>query len=283
MTDRRLTPFSGRIALDTLRGSVAAEAFVPGTPARIGSPVTDLCPAPGALRDRQLIFGAEVTRIDSRDGWSFVQAMADGYCGWVSEGALSPPAPATHVVSVPATHVYREASIKRGEVARLSLGARLSVLETDAKFARTAEGWIFRKHIRPLDRPAIDPASVAELLLGTPYLWGGNSRDGIDCSGLVQVALALCGRACPGDSDLQAAAFGAALPEGTRPERGDLLFWKGHVAMVCDGERLIHANGHTMSVAHEGISACLTRIAAAGEGSYLGHKRPVPLRCANAG
>ncbi|KFI29127.1 C40 family peptidase [Paenirhodobacter enshiensis] len=274
MTDRRLTPFSGRIALDTLRGSVAAEAFVPGTPARIGIPVTDLCPAPGALRDRQLIFGAEVTRIDSRDGWSFVQAMVDGYCGWVSEGALSAPAPATHVISVPATHVYREASIKRGEVARLSLGARLSVLETDAKFARTAEGWIPRQHVRPLDRPAIDPASVAELLLGTPYLWGGNSRDGIDCSGLVQLALRMCAIPAPGDTDLQREAFGDFLPEGTEPRRGDLFFWDGHVAMACNARTLIHANGHTMSTAYEDIRACLTRIAASGEGRFHGIKRP---------
>lgn len=284
MTDRRLTPFSGRVALDTLRGQVPAR-FTAGEAARICLPVCDLCPEPGALRDRQRLFGAEVTVIDRQGGWAFVQARADDYCGWVVEPALAAPVAATHVVCVPATHVYREASIKRGEVMRLSLGARVAVTGTEGKFAVTAEGHIPAQHLRPVDRPETDPVAVAERLLGTPYLWGGNSRDGIDCSGLVQVALALCGRACPGDSDLQAVAFGAALPEGTRPERGDLLFWKGHVAMVCDAERLIHANAHTMSVAHEGIGACLARIAAAGEGPCLGHKRPaaVPLQRANAG
>ncbi|MFT3687687.1 C40 family peptidase [Paenirhodobacter sp.] len=263
MSDRRLTPFSGRVMLDPSRQE----------PARIGLPVCDLCPEPGALRDRQVLFGAEVGVIDRRGGWAFVQARADGYCGWVVEPALSPPVPATHVVSAPATHVYREASIKRGEVMRLSLGARVAVTGAEGGFAVTPEGFIPAQHLRPLGQPETDPVAVAERLLGTPYLWGGNSRDGIDCSGLVQLALALCGRACPGDSDLQAAAF-PRLPEGTRPERGDLLFWKGHVAMACDAERLIHANGHTMSVAHEGIAACHARIAAAGEGPFLGISRP---------
>lgn len=273
MSDRRLTPFSGRVALDTLRGQIDAR-FTAGEPARICLPVCDLYPEPGALRDRQRLFGAEVVVIDRQGGWAFVQALADGYCGWVVEPALAAPVIVTHVVAAPATHVYREASIKRGEVMRLGLGARLAVTGLEGKFAVTAEGYIPAQHLRPLDRPETDPVAVAERFLGTPYLWGGNSRDGIDCSGLVQLALALCGRACPGDSDLQAAAFGAALPAGTRPERGDLLFWKGHVAMACDAERLIHANGHTMSVAHEGIAACLARIAAAGEGTFLGHMRP---------
>lgn len=274
MNDRRLTPFSGRLAAASLRGQVAAEAFTEGEPARILRPVVDLSPEPGALRDRQLIFGAAVTVIERRAGAAFVQAAADGYCGWVPAAALGAPAAPTHVVSAAATHVYREASIKRGEVMALSLGARLAVLGADATFLRIAEGFVPRPHARPLDPPETDPVAVAERLLGTPYLWGGNSREGIDCSGLVQVALALCGRACPADSDQQRGAFGPFLAAGTVPQRGDLFFWKGHVAMACDAEVLIHANGHTMSVAHEDISACLARIEAAGEGPFLGLKRP---------
>lgn len=274
MTDRRLTPNSGRIAHVSLKGQVNVP-LTPGEPARVAAPVTDLCPEPGALRDRQVIFGAGVTVIDRQDGWSFLRADADGYCGWVVDGALTAPAPATHLVHVPATHVYREASIKRGEVMRLSLGSRLSVLEEDAKFARIHEGYVPIQHLRPIARPETDPVAVAERLLGTPYLWGGNSRDGIDCSGLVQVALALCGRTCPGDSDLQRAGFGDFLPAEEPSRRGDLFFWKGHVAMACDDNTLIHANGHTMNVAHENIAACLARIEVAGEGSFYGVKRPV--------
>lgn len=283
MSDRRLTPFSGRVAHVSLLGRVEAQAFTEGSAARLCVPVADLCPEPGALRDRQLLFGARVTVIEHRADWAFVQAEADGYCGWLRLEALShlhaglalaDLPPASHVVVTPATHVYREAAIRHGEVMRLSLGARLVVLDEEGAFARSAEGFVPRSHLRALAAPESDPAAVAERLLGTPYLWGGNSRDGIDCSGLVQLALALCGRTCPGDSDLQRAAFGAFLPEGTPARRGDLLFWRGHVAMACDGEMLVHANGHSMSVAHEPILAAKARIAASGEGQYFGMKRP---------
>jgi cell wall-associated NlpC family hydrolase len=140
-------------------------------------------------------------------------------------------------------------------------------------FAETPQGFVPRTHLRPLGDWAADPATVAESLLGTPYLWGGNSRAGMDCSGLVQLAFHACGRACPADSDLQQ-AVGAALPEDVPPRRNDLLFWKGHVALVLDSSRLIHANGHSMSVVTEGIAECFARIAAQGGGPVTARRRP---------
>ncbi|WP_083392698.1 C40 family peptidase [Rhodobacter xanthinilyticus] len=274
MSDRRLTPFSGRVAHESLRGQIEAPAFTAGEAASLIAPVADLCPEPGALRDRQLLFGAALTVIDRAGEAVFVQAVADGYCGWVAAAAVGPACEASHWVAAPATHLYREASIKRGEVARLSLGARVAVLAETGGFARTAEGYIPAQHLAPLAAPAPDPVALAESLLGTPYLWGGNSRDGIDCSGLVQVAFHAAGRPCAGDSDLQRADFGDYLPAGTAPRRGDLFFWRGHVAIAVSGEVLLHANGHTMSVAHEGIAACLARIEAAGQGPFYGIKRP---------
>lgn len=271
--DRRLTPFSGRIAHVSLRGQVDSLVFTEGEPARIVQPVADLCSAPDGARERQLLFGADVLIIERRMAWTFVRAEADGYCGWVVSAVLGRPAQTTHRVAAPATHIYREASIKRGEVMGLSLGARLAVTGEEGIFAVTDLGFVPRQHLRALGDWAQDPVTVAESLLGTPYLWGGNSRNGIDCSGLVQLAFAVCGRRCPADSDQQWQSLGAVLPEDAPLERGDLMFWKGHVALICDGETLIHANGHTMSVAYEPIAEACARIAAAGEGAFLGLRR----------
>jgi cell wall-associated NlpC family hydrolase len=177
--------------------------------------------------------------------------------------------PVTHRVSAPATHVYPWADMKQPEIASLSLGARLSVTGTQGRFARLATGgFVPIQHVG--DRPASDPVAVAERLLGTPYLWGGNSRWGIDCSGLVQAALAACGTACPGDSDLQRAAF----PPTESIQRGDLLFWPGHVAMAVSDRMMIHATAYAMAVIHEPIPDALARIDAAGEGPFLGAHRP---------
>ncbi|SOC05368.1 C40 family peptidase [Rhodobacter maris] len=274
MSDARLTPFSGKIARESLRGQVAAEVFVPGEAARVITPVADLALDPAGGRDRQLILGAEVVVIERRAARAFVQADLDGYCGWVDAETLGAPQTATHVVASRGTHLYRAASIKRGEICALSMGSRLAVLGFEGELARTPEGFVPATHLRALDDPEPDPVSVAERLVGTPYLWGANGAFGIDCSGLVQLAFTLCGRACPGDSDLQRAAFGDFLPEGSPFARGDLLFWQGHIAMALSGEAMIHATGHTMRVLIEPIAPALARIEATGTAPYFGAKRP---------
>lgn len=268
--DRRLTPATDRVALARLRGQLDRPVFTEGTPARLAVPVADILTAPDGRRDRQLNFGADVTVIEERGAHSFIEAAADGYCGWVRTDALSREMPpVTHRVSAPATHVYPSPDMKQPEIASLSLGARLSVIGTEGRFARLATGgFVPIQHVD--DRPASDPVAVAESLLGTPYLWGGNSRWGIDCSGLVQAALAACGTACPGDSDLQRAAF----PRTESIQRGDLLFWPGHVAMAVSDSLMIHATAYAMAVIHEPIPDALARIDAAGEGPFLGAHRP---------
>jgi len=272
--DRRLTPFNGHVAHVSLCGQVAAASYVAGTPAQIAAPLTDLCATPAGARDRQLLLGAAVLVLDHRDGWAFVQADADGYCGWLPDGALGPAEPPTHWVAAPASHLYPEPSIKARELAVLPMNARLTVTGTAGRFLETAEGhYIPTQHLRPIGDWADDPVSVAETLIGTPYLWGGNSRAGIDCSGLVQAGYTACGLACPADTDLQRDSLGATLPASAPYRRGDLFFWKGHVALALDSATLIHANGHSMSVAHEPIAACIRRIDAQGDGPLLSVKR----------
>lgn len=273
MSDRRLTPFSGKIALTTLRGQVDAAAFTAGEPASIAAPLADLLARPMGPRDRQVLLGDAVTVIDRQDGWAFVQAAKDGYCGWLRETALGPAFTPTHWIAAPASHAYSGPKVQSPETAALPFTGKVVVTGIEGTFAQTQIGYIPLPHLRPVNDRPDDPASVAESLIGSPYLWGGNSRAGLDCSGLVQLSFHACGRACAGDSDLQR-AMGQTVPDNAPLQRNDLLFWKGHIALVLDAKRLIHANGHSMSVAIEGITDCIARIAAQGGGPVTARKRP---------
>lgn len=272
-TDRRVLAANGRVAHVALQGQVAAARFVAPEWRRIGPPLADLRAAPGGARDRQLLHGARFGVLEIRDGWAFGLAEADGYVGHVAAAALAGGPAATHWVAAPATHLYPAPDLRREPLMALSFGARLTVAGVAGAFART-DGGAFapRVHLRPLGDWLADPVAAARQLLGTPYLWGGNSREGIDCSGLVQAALAATGRPCPGDSDQQAAALGRPLPAGSPPRRGDLVFWPGHVALVAGRGLLIHANAFHMAVAEEPLAAALARI---GPASL---RRPAALR-----
>lgn len=273
MSDPRLTPFSGRVALDILRPMLDAPQFTTGTPMRAITALADLLRHPDGPRDRQVLRGTALTLIDKNGEYCFVQLAADGYCGWVQGAALTPDHGVTHRVCTRATHLYSRPDLKSAERGSLSLNAQVLVTDHDGQFLRAhCGGWIPAQHLCALDHPAVDPVSVAELLLGTPYLWGGNSSAGIDCSGLVQVARQACGHPCPADSDLQAKAVGPKLGAGAAPDRGDLLFWRGHVAFIADPDTILHANAHTMSVAYEDRNSAMSRIAP--DAPFIGHFRP---------
>jgi cell wall-associated NlpC family hydrolase len=274
--DRRLTPANGRVAAAHLRGQVTAERFVKGEALRICVPVADLVHEPHGRRERQMLLGDPVTVFERREGWAFVQSGKDGYVGYLRAGQFDERGAPTHWVTAAATHLYPEPDIKRIERARLPFGARLRVLaDAGARFLETEDGYVPRAHLAPLDWHFRDPVAVAALFLGTPYLWGGNSRDGIDCSGLVQTACLACGIACPADSDQQAEMVGQSLLEAASLHRGDLVFWKGHVGMVVNHNRLIHANAHHMAVACEPQDEAEARIAAQGNGAPLIRRRLV--------
>ena len=277
MSDPRLTPANGRVAALSLKGQVQAERFTDGEPRQVRVPVATLWRRPGGPRDRQLTFGAQVTVYEEAGGFAFVQAARDGYVGYMDAGDLGPPSDATHIVAVPATHLYPAADLKRLEVMPLSFGARLRIVSAEGAFFETDQGLFLPKpHVRPANKPFTDPATVAQMFFGAPYLWGGNSIGGIDCSGLVQAALLACHIPCPGDSDLQQAAPGFTdLPGDAPPQRGDLIFWKGHVGMMVDGETLIHANAHHMAVTYEPLAQAVARIEGAGGGPVTARRRPM--------
>jgi cell wall-associated NlpC family hydrolase len=265
VTDRRLTPATARVAHVSLRGLVDAPCFTEGEPAGVALPLADLRASPGGARDRQLLMGDAFLVIDRDQGHAFGIALKDGYCGWVSAAALGPPARPTHWVAVLGSHLYPEARVQAEALASLTLGARLRVTGQSSTFAETPAGYVPAAHLRRLGDWHDDPAGVAGLFLGVPYLWGGNSRDGLDCSGLVQAAMLACGRACPGDSDLQQ-GVGEVL-DGSQPlQRGDRVFWRGHVGLMLDAATLIHANGHHMAVVAEPLREVAARIEGAGGG-----------------
>jgi cell wall-associated NlpC family hydrolase len=271
MDDPRLTPARPDLAAKYLEGKVKAERFVTGEEFEISDVIAPVCERPSSEAPllTQALKGERVTIYD-RDGEGFAwgQLNSDGYVGWLPDRALTKPAAApTHKVTAIRTFAFPGPSIKLPPAETLVMGALVGVIREDGAFAVTREGWYLpRQHLGGIDRFVEDFVAVAERFVGTPYLWGGKSSFGIDCSGLVQVALNAAGTGCPRDSDMQRESLGRllGLSESSRLERGDLMFWKGHVAIVRDAGTIVHANAHHMATAIENTREAIARIKAAG-------------------
>jgi len=270
--DPRTNAFRPEIAAKHLQGQVEAERFVEGTRHQVIEPIAGVRRAPSheARLDTQALLGESVMIYEtSEEGWAWGQLETDGYVGWLSANALGAPGPApTHKVAVPRTLAFPGPDIKLPPVTALPMGALLAIArqepQKDERFAVTAEGWhVPVVHLAPIKARRPDFVAVAEQFLSAPYLWGGKTSLGLDCSGLVQVALQAAGHVCPRDSDMQELALGK-LSTLAELRRGDLVFWKGHVAIARDGEKLIHANAHRMMVAIEPVVDAVARIKAAG-------------------
>ncbi len=273
--DPRVTPARRDIAAKHLEGKVAAARFVVGKERQIVDAQAPLrhVPEPDAPLDTEALRGERVTVYEATDeGWSWGQLASDGYVGWLPSAALGPPGPPpTHRVSALRTLAFPGPSIKLAPVAMLSFGCALAIVrfagENNA-FAVTASGEHFpARHLAAIGAREPDFVAVAERFVGVPYLWGGKTSLGLDCSGLVQISLAASGTACPRDSDMQERALGAAVgasEELATLRRGDLMFWPGHVAIARGAGGLVHANVHHMAVAVEPVEEAVRRIAAAG-------------------
>jgi cell wall-associated NlpC family hydrolase len=275
--DPRLTPARADLADLRLRGRVTAARYVAAVSRRVTAPAAPLRRAPSdtAGLDTEALLGDAVDVYDEADGFAFVQLVRDGYVGYLPAASLGPAAPEpTHRVTALRTFLYPEPDLKRPVRAHLSLGARLVVTgETDA-YLETPGGFVFARHCAPVTAYAPDYAATAARLLGTPYLWGGRTSLGLDCSGLVQLCLDAAGLPCPRDADMQERDLGYALPrDHANLRRGDFVFWRGHVGLMLDSETLIHANGHHMAVAAEPLAEAVARIQGNSFGAVTGMRR----------
>ena len=271
MDDPRLTPARPGLAAKYLEGKVKAARFVIGEEFEIADALAPLREAPAfdAMLLTQALMGERVTIYDRNDeGWAWGQLNGDGYVGWLPDRALAKPTgKPTHKITAIRTFAFPGPSIKLQPVDTLVMGALVTVTRENGAFAVTRDGWYLPlPHVGTIDRHADDFVGVAEQFAGTPYLWGGKSSLGIDCSGLVQVSLNAAGTGCPRDSDMQQDSLGRALDasEIKKLQRGDLLFWKGHVAIVRDAGTIVHANAHHMATVIESTSEAIARIKAAG-------------------
>ncbi|MDP3074294.1 NlpC/P60 family protein [Bradyrhizobium sp.] len=271
MHDPRLTPARGDLAAQYLEGTVKAARFVAGDEFEISEAIAPLRIGPSSDSElaTQALLGERVTIYDRNgEGFAWGQLNRDGYVGWLPDRALTRPGAApTHKVTALRTFAFPGPSIKLAPVDTLVMGTTLRVAREEGDFAVTPQNWYLpRRHLGGIDEMAKDFVAVAERFVGTPYLWGGKSSLGIDCSGLVQVALNAAGTGCPRDSDMQRDGLGRALDaaEAGRLQRGDLMFWNGHVAIARDAETIVHANAHHMATVIENTSDAIARIMAAG-------------------
>lgn len=274
--DRRLTLIRDGLADQRLEGRVPADRFAAATPMQASAPIASIrkAPAPDAEQEDQLAFGERFDVLFEVEGFAFGQARRDGYVGYVTADALSAPVLApTHRVSALRTYAFSEPDIKSAIIGLYSLNALVTVEAREGRFVRVARsGWFIETHLTPIGRGEDDYVAVAERFLGAPYQWGGRESLGLDCSALVQQSLAACNRACPRDTDLQREFFPEIAEDQRR--RGDLVFWKGHVAILLDAETILHANAHHMATAIEPLAEAVARIEASGVGLPLGYRRP---------
>ncbi len=269
--DPRLTPARPDLAAASLRGKIDAARYVEGKPYHVlrGRAGLRVKPDHNACMDNELLFGEGFTVYEITNGWAWGQSAEDGYVGYLRDVALGEGAPEPdHRVSALMTPLLPAPDIRRAYVDMLPMNAKLKVVKQAGDFVSVApDGYVFARHLAPLDERAKDWVAVAGRFLGAPYVWGGKTAAGLDCSGLVQTALEAGGVRAPRDADLQEKALGHALPlraDYSGLQRGDLVFWADRVGILADGANLLHASSFHMQVAVEPLADVAARNAAAG-------------------
>jgi cell wall-associated NlpC family hydrolase len=277
--DRRTTPFRPDLAPAALKGRVEAARFVEGWRRRVIDGVAPLrrAPAHDAPLETEALYGETVVVFEENEGWAWAQLDRDSYVGYLPSAALGPEKPPTHRLRALRSFVYPKPSIKTPPLMALSFGALATAEAAEGEFSLLDEGgFVYAAHLAPLDEQEADFVAVAERFLEAPYLWGGRTSQGLDCSALVQTALTASGRLAPRDSDMQEASLGRPIVVDAALSglaRGDLVFWKGHVGVMRDPETLLHASGWHMRVVSEPLAGARERILAKNGGPIASIKR----------
>ena len=271
--DPRLTPANEIVACSTLKGKINHSNFVKARNYQVNVPFIDLLCSPDGKRNRQLIYGSKVKYFSAAKGWAFIQNTYDNYVGYVPESTIALETQKTHIVTVPLAHVFMEPNIKSKNIEILPLAARVSGGVIENGFLEIELGWISVSQLKRKTELSKDPVEVSKLLQNAPYLWGGNTTLGIDCSGLIQISLLLCGIDCPGDSDQQMNTLGQDIDIGSPRKKGDILFWKGHVAWVVNERQILHANAYHMTTVIEEANEAIERIKKQDNNNLIAHKR----------
>ena len=266
--DRRITAARPDLAAAHLKGIVTAERYREGRIKQVAASVVGLRSAPdaGATLETQLLFGEVFTVYELKNGWVWGQAALDSYVGYAPADAFSDAVLVpTHRVTAKATPLLLAPDAKQPDVGILPMNAKLSVVEHGARFSRiTGDRYVFSDHVAPIETHAADWVIVAVNFIGAPYVWGGKTFAGIDCSGLIQTALEAAGVSAPRDTDLMETALGQSIALDAPLKHGDLIFWKGHVGAMLDSDRLIHASAFVMRVVIEDFATARARIEADG-------------------
>ena len=262
--DRRVTPARADIAAEKLRGEVEAPAYVEGIAFRAAAATAiRFTPDATARQESQLLAGEPFTVYEIAGEWAWGQAELDDYVGYVAVADLTPGEPSpTHRVDARTSHLYPGPDLKLPVTGHVGFGTWLQVEAEEKGFARSDLGWIFAKHLAPIDRTRPDPIATALQFMGVPYLWGGRTADGLDCSALVQLAVQATGQWCPRDSDQQANFLGQAVPDLAQARNGDLICFKGHIGFLVGTEQLLHANAFYMQVTLDPLDDVLPRAGA---------------------
>ena len=271
--DPRLTPANEIVACSTLKGKINHSNFVEAKNYQVNVPFVDLLGSPDGKRNRQLIYGSKVKYFSAAKGWAFIQNTYDNYVGYVPESTIASETQKTHMVTAPLAHVFMEPNIKSKNIEILPLAARVSGEVIENGFLETELGWISVSQLKRKTELSKDPVEVSKLLQNAPYLWGGNTTLGIDCSGLIQISLLLCGIDCPGDSDQQMNTLGQNIDIGSPRKKGDIIFWKGHVAWALNERQILHANAYHMATVIEEANEAIERIKKQDNNSVIAHKR----------